>query len=176
MDVIEAIKGRKSIRSFQDKEISNKDIQEIIRCGTCAPSAGNVQPWEFVIVTDRKQKEAIAQAAYNQDFIVQAPVVLVVLADKSRSGSVYGSRGVNLYSIQDTAAAIQNILLATYNLGLGTCWIGAFNDDEVNEIIRAGKYVQAVAIIPIGYPMNCPSATPKRNLEDVIHEGFYRRK
>ncbi|WP_455369820.1 nitroreductase family protein [[Eubacterium] cellulosolvens] len=175
MNVIEAIKGRRSIRTFQDKEISNKQIQEIIRCGTYAPSAGNVQPWEFVIVTDRKQKEALAQAALGQDFIIQAPVVLVVLADKSRSGSVYGSRGVNLYSIQDTAAAIQNILLATYSMGLGACWIGAFNDDKVNEIVRAGNYTQAVAIIPIGYPTNYLSATPKRKLEDVIHEGFYKK-
>jgi nitroreductase len=176
LHVIEAIEGRRSIRSFQDKEISNKHILEILRCGTYAPSAGDVRPWEFVIVKDRKQKEALAQSALNQDFIIQAPVVLVVLADKSRCGSAYGSRGVNLYSIQDTAAAIQNILLATYSMGLGACWIGAFNDDKVNKIVRAVKHVQTVAIIPTGYPMNYPSARPKRKLEDVIHEGFYRSK
>jgi nitroreductase len=141
LDVLRAIGERRSIRSFLDKDITESDIRKIVECGALAPSAGNLQPWEFVVVRDPGRRGALAEAAHGQDFIAEAPVVIVVLANQARSATVYGRRGSELYSIQDTAAAIQNMLLAAWDMGLGSCWVGAFDEGAVAEIVGAGPRI-----------------------------------
>lgn len=174
MDVLSAIRERRSIRSFLDKEVPEDDIKKIIECGTLAPSAGNLQPWEFVIVRDPRRKDALAQAAYGQDFIAEAPVAIVVLANQPRSATVYGRRGSELYAIQDTAAAVQNMLLAACEMGFGTCWVGAFDEDAVGEIVKAEPETKPVAIVPIGYARHFPAARPRRKTTEVVHEETCR--
>jgi len=173
VEVFEAIRTRRSIRRFQAKDVPEELVVKLIDAARWAPSAGNVQPWEFIIVRDPRLKEAIARAALNQRFIAQAPVVIVVCADEMRSGRVYGPRGSTLYCIQDTAAATQNLLLAAHALGLGACWVGAFNEEEVRRILRIPPGVRPVAIVPVGYPAESPRAPPRRGLEEIIHrDGF----
>lgn len=169
MDVIEAIKGRRSIRAFRSDDILNEIVEKLVDAGRWAPSAGNIQPWEFIIVREQEIKRKLATAAFGQSFIEEAPVVIVVCADEERSAQGYGARGRTLYCLQDTAAAIQNIHLAAYALGLGTCWVGAFREEEAREILKVPEGIRPVAIIPVGYPAETPPRRSRRPMNQIVH-------
>ena len=173
MELSEAIKGRRSIRAFKKQNVPEEVVAKLIDAASWAPSAGNIQPWEFVIVRKPAVKKKLAQAALNQDFVEEAPVVIVVCADEERSSMGYGFRGRTLFCIQDTAAATQNILLTVYALGLGACWIGAFNEDEAKEALSAPEGIRPVAIIPVGYANETPSRRDKRRLSQIIHQESF---
>ncbi|TET20415.1 nitroreductase family protein [Candidatus Bathyarchaeota archaeon] len=173
MDVLEAIRQRRSIRAYTNEEVSEENIEKLIDAATWAPSAGNIQPWEFVIVRDAGTKRRLSTAALDQRFIEEAPVVIVVCANEARSGRRYDQRGRTLYCLQDTAAATQNILLTAYALGLGTCWIGAFHEEGVKKALNTPTGMRPVAIIPVGHPAEKPQAPPKRSKGEIIHyESF----
>lgn len=176
MDLFEAIEGRRSIRAYLPDPVKEEDLRRILEAAIKAPSAGNLQPWEFIVVKDPEIKRKLTEAALGQEFIEEAPIVIVVCANTMRSSSVYGSRGASLYCIQDTAAAIQNMLLAAYALGYGTCWVGAFYEDEVSRILGLPSYIRPVAIVPLGKPAEHPSPRPRRPLKEVVHLNKYGRK
>jgi nitroreductase len=172
MELLEAIKGRRSIRAFKQQEVPEETVEKLIDAARHAPSAGNIQPWEFVIARKQDTKKKLAQAAY-QAFVEEAPLVIVVCANENSSSSGYGFRGKTLYCIQDTAAATQNILLTAYSLGLGTCWVGAFNEKEAKKALQAPDGIRPVAIIPVGYPNRTPSQRGRRPINQIVHhEGF----
>lgn len=173
MDLFEAIKTRRSVRAFTEEDVSDEDVRRLIDAARRAPSAGNIQPWEFVIVRSSEVKRMLAAAALNQTFIEEAPVVVVVCADQIRSGRGYGRRGFNLYCIQDTAAATQNLLLAATALGLGACWVGAFREEEVSKAVKAPRGVRPVAIVPIGHPAERPWPRPRRSIDEIIHRETF---
>jgi nitroreductase len=173
MDLSEAIRGRRSIRSFKQQNVPEETVEKLVDSAIHAPSAGNIQPWEFVIVRTQTVKKKLAKAALNQKDIEEAPVVIVVCTDEKLSSMGYGFRGKTLYCIQDTAAATQNILLTAYSLGLGTCWIGAFNEYDVKKVLNAPEGIKPVAIIPVGYPDETLPQRSRRPLNQIIHrEGF----
>lgn len=149
--------------------MSEKDIEKLIDAARFAPSAGNIQPWEFVIVRDAEIKRKLAEAALNQEFIEEAPVVIVVCVDEAQSSQGYGNRGATLYCIQDTAAATQNVLLAAHSLGLGTCWVGAFREELVRKALNMPINVRPGAIIPVGYASDEPEPRTKRSVKEIIH-------
>jgi len=120
LQIPEMIRERRSIRAFSDREVPEKEAELLVEAACLAPSAGNRQPWEFVIVRDDENKRRLAEAAYGQYFIAEAPVVFVVCADPGRSASRYGRRGTELYCLQDTSAAVQNLLLTAKANGLGS--------------------------------------------------------
>ncbi|MEM2386238.1 MAG: nitroreductase family protein [Candidatus Bathyarchaeia archaeon] len=169
MDVFEAIKGRRSIRAFLETDVPYEMVEKLIEAARWAPSAGNIQPWEFIIVRNPETKRRLVEAALGQSFIEEAPVVIVVCADEERSARGYGIRGRTLYCIQDTAAAIQNIHLAAHALGLGTCWVGAFREEDARKILEIPEGVRPVAIIPVGYPAESPFPRSRRPLKQIIH-------
>jgi nitroreductase len=169
MDVFEAIYGRRSVRAYRKNDVSEEQLNKILDAARHAPSAGNIQPWEFVVVRDSNRKMALARAALNQFFIAEAPVVVVVCANQARSSRGYGSRGASLYCLQDTAAAIQNMLLAVHALGLGACWVGAFNESKAAEVLNTPEGVRPIAIIPIGHPGEKPHPTSRRSLKEIVH-------
>jgi nitroreductase len=173
MDLLEAIRGRRSIREFKPDPVKEEDLKRILEAGRWAPSAGNCQPSEFVVVKDPSVKRQLAAAALEQEFIAEAPVVIVVCANVPRSSWRYGRRGEGLYCIQDTAAAAQNILLAAYSLGYGTCWVGAFDEDAVAGVIGVPPGVRPVAIIPLGRPAERPSPPSRRPLSEIVHENRF---
>lgn len=173
MDLFKAIYGRSSIRSFKDESIPEEALMKILECAIQAPSAGNLQPWEFVIVKSGETKRKLADAAYGQDFISEAPVVVVVCANKRISSSRYGDRGETLYCIQDTAAATYGLMLAAYTLGYGTCWVGAFNEKRVSQVLNLPEYVRPVAIVPIGVPAEKPFKPDRIPLSRKIHIEKY---
>jgi len=169
LDVLEAVKGRRSIRAFENQDVPAEILEKIIDAARLAPSAGNIQPWEFIIVRKPEIKRRLAEAALDQMFIEEAPVVIVACANEARSSYGYGVRGETLYCIQDTAAAVQNILLAACSLGLGTCWVGAFREEETREILKIPRGIRPVAIIPIGYPAEVPPARSRRPISQTMH-------
>ena len=169
MDIVEAIKGRRSIRAFKNKKVAQETVEKLLDAARWAPSAGNIQPWEFIIVQKPEIKRALVEAALDQTFIEEAPVVIVVCANESRSSQGYGIRGKTLYCIQDTAAAIQNLHLVAYSLGLGTCWVGAFREAETREILKIPSGIRPVAIIPVGYPAEAPSPRSRRPINQIVH-------
>ena len=144
-------------------------VDLLIEAACCAPSAGNMQPWEFIVVRDEEVKERLAKAAGDQSFISEAPVVCVVCAVPGRSGSRYGDRGRELYCLQDTAAAVQNLMLTASANGLGSCWVGAFDEDKVSEILAIPGEARPIALIPVGYPRESPAPRRRRPLEEVVH-------
>ncbi len=172
METSECIKTRASVRDFRKDQIPEKDLLEILEAATQAPSAGNLQDWEFVVVKDPKVKRDIAVASLNQRFIWEAPVVIVVCSNLERIGE-YGERGRNLYAIQDTAAAIENLMLAAWDRGIGSCWVGAFNEKEIKDILSLPEHIKPVAVIPIGYPSKVYKKPERRKLRTVLHFGHW---
>lgn len=168
MEVKEAIRERKSTRSFQNTQIPNNIIEELIEYANKAPSAGNLQPRDFIIVNDTTMKQQLADAALNQQFIAEAPVVIVVCANLHRV-KPYGKRGEELYCIQDCAAAIENLLLLAEDKNLAACWIGAFDETTVSHLLELPPTVRPVALIPLGKPKRKPPLTPRKNTAELIH-------
>jgi len=156
--------------------VSEEEVMKLIGAARWAPSAGNIQPWEFIVVRDSKLKRGLSMAALYQTFIEEAPVLIVVCVNQLSSSRGYGSRGVNLYCLQDTAAATQNMLLAACALGLATCWVGAFHEEEVRKVLRIPNGVRPVAIIPVGHAAEKPVATSRRPVTEIVHcESFGQR-
>jgi nitroreductase len=148
MNVFEAIKKRHSVRRYLDKSIEDKKLNAVLEAGRLAPSAKNLQEWRFVIVKNRKVREKLAHAANEQIFVGQAPVIIVACAETDEHVM---SCGQLCYPI-NVAIALDHISLAAVELGLGTCWIGAFNESKVKEILGIPNQVRVVELMPIGYP------------------------
>lgn len=165
----EILRTRRSIRSYKNKAISENDLQKILEAGWFAPSAGNRQPVEYIIVRDDSLKQKLSV----QKFVGNAPVIIVVFADTRRSGSRYGERAEERYIHHDSGAAIQNMLLMVNALGLGSCWIGAFNADRIANILNIPQTMEIMALLPIGYPNEESNPPRKIPLKKVIHENKY---
>lgn len=158
------------MRAFDKaRDVPPETVTKLIQAAVRAPSAGNCQPWHFYIVREPEAKRALAQAALNQWFLSEAPVVVVVCADPERSAARYGDRGRYLYSIEDTAAASENLLLAAVASGLGACWVGAFDEEAASRALDLPAHLRPVAIIPVGYPAerSLPE-TDRRPADDVV--------
>ncbi len=167
-ECLKIIFDRVSIRRFKPDPIPEDVLLEILRAGNAAPSAGNLQARDFIVVTDEKTKFEIAKASLEQMFIAEAPVVIVVCANYPRSMRVYGERG-RLYAEQDATAAVENILLAAHALGLGSVWVGAFHEPLISDILGIPDYARPIAILPIGYPAEQPEKRNRYPIEELIH-------
>lgn len=163
---LETIKQRRSIRGFKPDPLPRELVVQLLEAATWAPNAGNLQPWEFYVVTDPATRVK-AGAAARQRFVSEAPVLIVVCALPLQSAEQYGARGEHLYCLQDTAAAVQNILLAATSLGLATCWVGSFNENSVAESLNLEPGRRPVAMIPVGYAASKSRAPARKPLEAV---------
>jgi nitroreductase len=173
MDVFEAIKGRRSIRKFTDQMVSDEMVSMLVEAARMAPTAGNAQAYQLVIVRQVEKKQLLSVAAFGQKQVQMASVVFVICADLKRAMDSYGERGQGLYCIQDTAAVTQNILLTAYSLGLGTCWIGAFNEEAVKSVVNAPVDMRPVVMIPIGYPVETPMQRTRRSSDEFVHNETF---
>jgi nitroreductase len=167
MRIPDIIRERRSVRAFTAQGVSDEEAETLVEAACLAPSAGNLQPWEFVVVKDPGVKRRLVEAAHGQSFISEAPVVFVVCAVPGRSASGYGSRGRELYCLQDTAAAVQNLLLTATANGLGSCWIGAFDEGRAADALGFPEGIRPVAIVPVGYPAESPRQRPRRPVKQV---------
>lgn len=175
-DILDMIKSRRSVKSFVPKFVSCENVMKVVEAGRYAPSSGNIQNWKFIIILDPVVKEKLAEACYDQYEISAAGAFIVVCAEVEKAERYYGLRGERLYSIQNCAAAIQNMLLEAHSLGLATCWIGAFDEDMVKSLLNIPEEVRPQAIIPLGYAKEIPQMPPKYALETVVYlEGWRGR-
>ncbi|MFP4045962.1 MAG: nitroreductase family protein [Candidatus Aenigmatarchaeota archaeon] len=177
MELFEALVKRRSIRKFEEEDVDDEEIGELLTACKWAPSAGNRQPWKIVVVKEEDKIEELARAALDQNWITQAPVVLVVMIDKDRGEATYGERGRELYALQSTAAAVQNMLLRATDIGLGACWIGAFDEANVRDIVGCQKEdIKPVALIPVGHPREEPEPPGRKDITSFAFLNEYGEK
>ncbi|MFQ5610565.1 MAG: nitroreductase family protein [Anaerolineae bacterium] len=160
---------RRSVREFDpERDVPLESINRLLEAAILAPTAGDRQPWHFVIVRKPSVKEAIARTALRQDFIATAPVVIVVCGEPERSGARRGQEMAELHTVQDVSAAVENILLATTDLGLASCWVSALREDEVRQALDLPPAFRPLAIVPIGFAARRPGARPPRRPVDAV--------
>lgn len=167
MELSKVIKKRRSVRLYDiSKDVSDEQIKQILDAAIHAPSSGNTQCWHFVVVRDGHLKEKLSTKAGHQEFLAEVPIVLVVCADITCCAK-YGERGVETYSLQDTAAAVQNILLTVTDMGLASCWVGAFEEDNAAKILDLKDGIRPLAMLPIGYAAENPEMPFRKSIDDV---------
>jgi nitroreductase len=176
MDIDKCLRERRSVRSYLDKNVSAEKINELLEAARYAPSSGNIQNWSFIIIRDKKIKMELAEVALKQYWMVDAPVLIVVCNKVEKIRKFYGIRGELMYSIQNCAAASQNILLKAYSLGLSTCWIGAFDEDAVGRILGLPEDVKAEAMISVGYSDEKEEMPIRNELEDIVYFEKWGKK
>ena len=167
MNFLELAKSRRSIRNYKNDDVPENLIYQLLEAAQAAPSAGNCQPWYIYIVKDKTIIQRIREKACRQAFIASAPVLLIMCADILRTEGRYKKRGRELYCLQDTAAAIQNIMLCAQDIGLGACWCGHFDEKSITEILNLRSEMRPVAVIPVGYPNKEPTKKELRPLEEI---------
>lgn len=167
MKILDAVKERRSIRKFLPKDIPDTLLEDLKEALIWAPSAGNLQARRFYFVFEKMTKEKLAEAALNQGFIAKAPLTIVACTD-SQISLHYGERGMNLYTIQDAAASIMGMMLVAHEAGLGSVWVGAFDESKVSRILGLPKNLRPVAIVPVGYPSSIPKAPERVSKEYAI--------
>lgn len=181
MELFEAMRARRSVRKFLDRDVDDAMIEAILEAARWAPTGGNMQPWEFIVVRSPEQKRRLVDCTYSgylekggspQKWILAAPVVLVVCINQKRTGSRYGESGRRI-ALMDTSAAIQNVLLAIVSVGLASCWVSGFVPEGIAEAIRLPRGVEPVALLPVGYPAGLPPAPPKLPVEDFAFRERY---
>ncbi len=159
MDIYETITTRKSVREFQAKDVPEEVVARLLEAGRMAPSASNRQEWRFVVVRDLQERKALGEAACGQTFVSQAPVVIACCAETDDHRMACKQL---CYPI-DVAIAIDHITLCATAEGLGTCWIGAFDEDQVKQILGIPPEIHVVELLPVGYPAD-PSPAEKHRL------------
>lgn len=169
-DFFTVIAERHSMRAFASRPVEEEKLQRILETANRAPSAGNRQAYAIYVVREQNRKQAVAVAAYDQQFVAEAPVVLIFCADPARSAVRYQERGERLYSLQDATVACTFAMLSATALGLASVWVGAFQESAVRQAANIPQDLIPVAILPIGYAAQEPTPTPRRPLDDLVHE------
>ena len=169
MNFFEVVQKRHSVRAFTAVPVEPEKLQQILEAAIQAPSAGNLQGYEIYVVQDANTRSTLAQAASEQEFIAEAPVVLVFCTHAARSAQKYGRRAETLYTIQDATIACAFAMLAATAVNLSSVWVGAFQTEAVQEIIGAPHGIVPVAILPIGHAAENPRLTARRELANIVH-------
>src|ERR687891_263967 len=174
MDFEDVVGKRKMVRRYkQNMPISEKTITKLIRNAHRAPSAGHTQVQEFIIVKEPAIKKKLRAAAVDQEYVEDAPLLIVVCSNTSRSVGRYGIRGTEFYSITDGAFASMLILLTAVNEGIGACFVGAFEDSKVSEILGLPKDVKPIGIVCIGHPAERPGKFERIDIDALVHYEKY---
>lgn len=167
MDLASLIRSRRSVRVFRVDPIPEPLLRELVELANWAPSAGNLQARDFILVRDDETRRSLARIADQQE-LAQAPVDVVVCTNASRI-TKYGERGRDLFMIQDAAAATENLLLAAHERGLGAVWMGSFDEEEVRRILNLPRHVRPVTLIALGWPAESPDPPERLPLEAILH-------
>jgi len=164
MDVFDAIRKRRSVRSYQDRPVEKEKLEKVLEAARLAPSAKNRQEWRFIVVTDEEKIKMLVDACKGQRFVGEAPVVIVGLADPSVS---------RWYKV-DIGIAMEHMALEAVELGLGTCWIGAFYPEKVKEILDIPDEKEVVALLTLGYPKDeGERITSRKSLNEIVCYNRY---
>ncbi|HLD06184.1 MAG TPA: nitroreductase family protein [Candidatus Nanoarchaeia archaeon] len=173
MDVWDCIRTRRSIRKFRDIPVEWDKVGQIISAGRYAPSAGNLQNWQFMVVTDADKRKQIAEASGQQYWMQDAPLFIIVCMKNQIMEQYYGIRGERLYSIQNGAAAAENMMLMAHALGLGSCWVGSFDEEKVKRVCQIPDRARPQVVIAVGYADEQPPIPPRLTLENVTYLNKY---
>ena len=168
MNVKEAILTRRSVRKYRPEAVKDEDLEVILEAARQAPSAGNKQPWEFIIVKDQETKTKLAEIARKQMWIADAGVVIVALSKDKNDPSIY-ERWVE----RDVMTAVEHIVLQAWERGYGTCWIGAFTQPETKKLLDIPEAMNVICFLPVGVPDQSPEPRGRRPVEEIFHDGKY---
>ena len=164
MDVFTAISQRWSVRSYKAADVEEEKLKRILEAARLSPSSSNRQEWKFIVVKNKETRKRLSDAAFGQYFIAEAPVVIVACGTESKSVMACGQSAHTV----DVSIACAYMILQAYELVLGTCWIGAFNEGEVKRILKVPERIRAVAMTPLGYPEEPPSKKSRKRLDQIV--------
>ncbi|HEY6007615.1 MAG TPA: nitroreductase family protein [Geobacteraceae bacterium] len=185
MDTLEAIATRRSVRKFSDRPVEPEKLDQVLEAARLAPSWANMQCWRFVVVTDPAVKARMAELSYVEEFfaprgyrtnpaqgaLTEAPVVIVACADPTESGDLRGQQ----YYLADVGIAAENLMLAAHVLGLGTVFVGVFDEENLGELLNIPPEIRIVGLFPLGYPAGEAKAGPARKpLAEIVHYETWR--
>ncbi|MFH1439990.1 MAG: nitroreductase family protein [Candidatus Woesearchaeota archaeon] len=176
METLDCIYTRRSIRKYKDIPVEWELVGRVVEAASFAPTAGNIQDYRFIVVWDEDKRKQIAQACLQQYWMESAPVHIVACAERAKAKQFYGIRGERLYTIQNVAAAMENMLLAAHNFGLGACWVGAFDEAMIKRICGIPDYARAHAIMTLGHPDEVPPQPQKYKLENLFYLERYNNR
>lgn len=164
MDFLELVNARYSVRSYQDKPVAEEVLARILEAVRLAPSGANRQPWRFIVVRDEETRKRLATACNGQQFIAQAPVVIAgcgLMPDRIMRCGISGDP-------IDLAIAMEHLALAATAEGLGTCWIGAFEQDKVRAVLGVPETAKVVEVMTLGYPADIPNAKNRKAISEIV--------
>jgi len=169
MEFLSLVKKRKSIRAYKPDPVPQKVLDAVLEAGRFAPSACNFQPWYFVVLQGKKEMVRLSNG-YKQQWFLHAPAALVVCIDTTKAwkrsdGKAYGD--------VDAAIAMDHMILAATEQGLGTCWIGAFNREAVSKALGLPAHIEPVVMTPLGYPEGEPETRPRKTMEEIVRMGKF---
>ena len=164
MDVREAIKKRRSVRSYKSDPIPEESLRKVLEAARLAPSAHNAQDWKFVVVKDEKRRKKLAEAALGQNFITEAPIIIAAI---SLNPEAQLTSGVPAYAL-DLAIAVDHMTLQAVEEGLGTVWIGAFDQEKVKNILEIPENYKVVVLLPLGFPADRPGSKIRKTIEEIV--------
>jgi len=166
MKVLDVIQKRRSVRKYKENPISEKALMRVLEAARLAPSGKNFQPWKFIIVKDKALKEKLAQASAGQFFMAEAPIIIVGCGFPDNCYAHMG-RYMKSWSV-DVTIALEHLILQAQEEGLGTCWIGSFEEEEVKAILNIPENVKVLALTPLGYPDEIPRFRGRKSLDEII--------
>lgn len=179
MDFTELVQARRSVRTFSDEEVSEKIIRQVIECARLAPSWKNGQCWHFIVIRDREKIAELVSGGMvlGNSWLKKAPVLIVACGDPAKSGE---RTGISYYTV-DVAIAMEHLVMGATELGLGTCWVGVFDEKKLVEALGIPKNIKIVALTPLGYPADNMSVRERltktaigskrrKPLEEILHK------
>lgn len=174
MDVFEAVQQRRSIRAYESTPVPKEKLDKILEAARLAPSASNIQPWHFIVVTDSDKRKKLAEGGRYAKFLVESPVVIVGCGDQEASPKWY---------VVDITIAMQNMVLTATSEGLGTCWVGSFDENQVKDLLKIPENFRVVALLSVGYSQGkldigrkvLTVVRPRKELEKIVsYDEFLR--
>jgi nitroreductase len=158
----DALMKRRSIRAYKDIPVEKEKWGKMVIAGNMAPSSGNLQTWRFILMEEADLRKKVASLCYEQTWMEHAPLHIIICADVDQCKKFYGDRGEHLYAIQNTAAAAENMMLAAADMGLSTCWVGAFDEHRIAQLVQLPSEFRPMIILTVGYA-NEEKPAPQRH-------------
>ena len=171
MSILKVIKERRSVRKYKADPIPDDALHRVLEAARFSPSGKNLQPWKFILIQEESLKQRLVEASVRQTFIAEAPVVIVACGFPDRCYSRMGNY-MKSWSV-DVAIAIEHLILQAQEEGLGTCWIGAFEETDVKSLLGIPEGVRVLALIPLGYPDESPAPRGRKSLEEIVSYNSY---
>jgi len=174
MDVFEAIKGRRSVRKYKRDVVPKELIEKMLDAARWAPSGGNIQPWKFIVISDKNLLELIRKV--SPGYLGETPLAILVCSDKEKAYKTGGTLGRDYLTVADCSMAVENMLLAAYALGLGTCVVKSFARVAVKEFLGIPEGIEPELLVIVGYPAQTPTPPVRKRLEEIAYMNRYGQK